>query len=122
MYRRNRYNYEFRLQCVEAALRGNQSVSAVAKEMGVDRANLRLWLGFYEKYGKSGLKPRAKQHYDAGFERRVLATIDKELLSLRSACVQFNIPSESVIISWQKAYGLKGQSGLIAQRKGDLQR
>jgi len=118
MYTRNKYNYEFRLQCVEAVLKGKRSVKEVAREKEFEDSNLRLWVGFYERYGKAGLKPRAKQHYDAAFKRQVLETIDKELLSLRSACVRFNIPSESVIISWRKAYELKGQSGLIPQRKG----
>ena len=118
MYKRNKYSYKFRLQCVEAVLKCNQPVSSYAREKGIDRANLRLWLGFYEKYGKAGLKPRNKQQYDAGFKRQVLEKIDKELLSLRSACVRFNIPSNSVTISWQKAYASKGQSGLIAKPKG----
>lgn len=118
MYKRNKYNYEFRLRCVEAVLQKGHSVSEVAKKKGIDRANLRLWVGFYERYGKAGLKPRGKRHYDAVFKRQVLETISRELLSLRSACVRFNIPSESVIISWQKAYELKGQSGLIPQPKG----
>lgn len=118
MYKRNKYNYEFRLQCVKSVLQKRQSVSEVANEKGIDRANLRLWLGFYEKYGKSGLKPRGKQQYDAAFKQKVLVTIDKELLSLREACFRFNIPSESVIINWRKAYELKGQSGLIPQPKG----
>jgi transposase len=45
-------------------------------------------------------------------------TIDKENLSLSSACVRFNISSESVIISWRKSYELNGQAGLIAKSKG----
>lgn len=118
MYKRNKYDYEFRLRCVEAVLKGKRSVKEVAREKGFEESNLRLWVGFYERYGKAGLKRRGKQHYDAAFKRQVLQTIDKEFLSLRSACVRFNIPSESVIISWRKAYELKGQSGLIAQRKG----
>lgn len=118
MYKRNKYDYEFRLLCVEAVIKGKGSVKSVAKAKGIEHSNLRLWLSFYEKYGKSGLKPRCKQHYDAVFKRQVLETIDKELLSLRSACVRFNIPSESVIISWQKAYASKGQLGLIPQPKG----
>lgn len=118
MYTRNKYNYEFRLQCVEAVLKGKRPTKEVAREKGFDESNLRLWVGFYERYGKSGLKPRGKQHYDAVFKRQVLETIDKEFLSLRSACVRFNIPSESVIISWRRACELKGQSGLIPQRKG----
>jgi transposase len=118
MYTRNKYNYEFRLQCVAAVLKDKRSVKQVAKEKGFDESNLRLWLGFYEKYGKAGLRPSGKRRYDAAFKRQVLETIDRELLSLRSACVQFNIPSESVIISWRRAYELKGQPGLMAQQKG----
>lgn len=49
MYKRNKYNYEFRLRCVKAVLQKGQSVSEVANEKGIDRANLRLWLGFYAK-------------------------------------------------------------------------
>lgn len=118
MYKRNKYDYKFRLRCVEAVLKGKQSVSAIAKGKGVDSANLRLWLGFYERYGKTGLKPRRKQDYDTSFKQRVLATINKELISLREACFLFNIPSESVIISWRKAYEQDGELGLIAKPKG----
>lgn len=118
MSKRNKYNYGFRLQCVELVLKGKHSIREVAKQKGFEESNLRLWLGFYERYGKAGLKSSGKQHYDPVFKREVLETIDKEHLSLRSACVRFNIPSESVIISWQKAYELKGYSGLIPQRKG----
>jgi transposase len=118
MYKRNKYNYEFRLRCVESVLKGKRSTREVAREKGFEESNLRLWVGFYARYGKAGLKSRGKQHYDAAFKEQVLETIDKELLSLRAACVRFNIPSESIIISWRKAYELKGQSGLIAQRKG----
>ena len=118
MFKRNKYNYGFRLQCVELVLKDQRFVREVATEKGFEPSNPKLWLGFYEKYGKAGLKPRCKQFYDPGFKRQVLETMDKEHLSLRSACVRFNIPSESVIISWRKAYELKGYAGLIPQRKG----
>ena len=118
MYKRTKYNYEFRLQCVEAVLKKHQSVISVAKKKGFQPSNLRLWLSFYQLYGKAGLQSNIKRYYDASFKLRVLKTIDKELLSLREASVRFKIPSESVIISWQKAYKLKGEPGLIPQPKG----
>jgi transposase len=118
MFKRNKYNYKFRLSCVEAVLKGNHSVTSLAKRKGVNITNLRLWLGFYEHYGREGLMPREKRNYTSTFKREVLLAIDKEHLSLRSACVQFNIPSESVIINWRKAYELKGQLGLLPQPKG----
>ena len=118
MFKRNKYDYAFRLQCVEAALRGKDSIKGIAKKNGFEESNLRLWIGFYEHYGKAGFKPRPNRHSDISFKLEVLTAIDKEFLSLRSACVRFNIPSESVIISWQKAYKLNGQLGLIPKIKG----
>jgi transposase len=118
MFKRKKYDYEFRLECVRAVLNGKGSVTAVAKQKGIEDSNLRLWLGFYEAYGNQGLKPRVKQHYTVCFKLMVLKAIDQELLSLRAACVRFNIPSESVIISWRNAYGSKGEPGLIAKPIG----
>lgn len=118
MYKRNKFNYQFRLRCVEAAMQGNLSVSEIAREKGFEESNLRLWMGFYEKYGKAGLRARSKQHYDAAFKLQVLQIIDKECLSLRSACVRFNIPSDSLIIKWRQRYELEGRSGLIPKPKG----
>lgn len=119
MNTRNAYNYEFRVRLVEAVLKGKRSFTEVAREHGVDKAKLRLWAGFYEKYGKAGLRRRqGKRRYDAAFKLGVLQTIEKELISLRAACVRFNITSDSVIINWQKAYELQGQAGLIVKPKG----
>ena len=118
MYRRNRYNYAFKLRCVEAVVKGNCSSRSVAREKGIEESNLRRWFGFYKKYGKAGLRPRGWRKYDAAFKLRVLQTIQKEGISLRTACVRFNIASDSVIINWQKAYQLQGPPGLISKRKG----
>ena len=118
MFKRKKYGYHFRLQCVEAVLEGKRSIKDLAREKGLQHSNLRLWVSFYEAYGKAGLKPRVKQSYDPSFKLRVLKAIDKQHLSLRSAAVQFNIPSESVIISWQKLFSEKGEMGLIARSKG----
>ena len=118
MFKRNRYDYKFRLRCVEAVAKKGQSLNAVSRENGIIAANLCLWLKFYKEYGKAGLKSRIRQAYKASFKLSVLESIDKEHLSLRSACVRFNIPSESVIISWRKAYEKSGALGLIAKPSG----
>lgn len=118
MYKRNNYDYEFRLQCVEAVLKEHRSILSVAAEKGFDPSNLRLWIMFYEQYGELGLHQRNKQSYEVSFKLKVLETINRECLSLRSACVRFNIPTESVIIRWQREYESKGLSGLLPQPKG----
>ena len=118
MYKRRKYSYEFRLQCVEAVLKDNRSVKSVAMEKGFDESNLRLWVGFYQKHGKSGLQYKGNRRYDVSYKLLVLKAIDKELLSLRAACARFNIPSEATIISWRKAYESEGEPGLICKQKG----
>jgi transposase len=118
MYKRNKYNYELRVQCVELVLKGERSVLEIARQKGVELSYLRLWVRFYEKYGKAGLMPRVKQQYTPAFKQRVLDTIVKERLSLRAACVRFNILSTSVLLRWRRAYECQGQVGLIPKRKG----
>lgn len=118
MYKRNKYKYELRLQCVELVLKEKRSVQQVALEQGVEVSFLRLWIRFYEKYGKAGLQSTDKKQYSPAFKQLVLETIDKEGLSLRATCLRFNIPSMSALQRWRKAYELKGYAGLIAQPKG----
>ena len=119
MYKRKKkYNYDFRLRCVEAVLKGKRSCRDVAREKGLNVSNLRRWLGFYEAYGIAGLKSGRNQNYSQTFKLGVIKAIANEHLSLRSAAVRFNIPSESVIISWQKMFRENGEMGLIAKPKG----
>ena len=53
---KRKYDYAFRLQCVHSVLKKGYSISEVAREKGIEQSNLRLWLGFYNEYGKNGLK------------------------------------------------------------------
>lgn len=115
---RKKYDYEFRLRCVDLVLKGQGSVKSISAENGIRHSNLRLWLSFYEAYGEAGLKARAYRQYDVSFKLTVLEAIEKEQLSLREACARFNIASESVIISWRRAYESEGKAGLISKPKG----
>jgi transposase len=118
MNKRIKYDYKFRLQCVEAVVKSNRSVSSIAEEKGIERSNLRLWIEFYRQFGKEGLKARKYQYYDISYKIKVIQTIEKELLSLQEACVRFEIPSMSTIISWQRSYKLEGIQGLNNKPKG----
>ena len=82
----------------------HRTIGSVAAANGFDKSNLRKWIGFYKKYGSTGLLPRKNRIYDVDFKLKVLGFIDKEFLSLRQTCVKFNIPSDSFIINWQKTY------------------
>ena len=118
MNKRIKYDYKFRLQCVEAVVKNNRPARVVASEKGIVFSNLRLWLGFYRQYGKDGLKGRKYQYYDVSFKLKVIQTIEKELLSLREACIRFNVPSESTIVSWKRVFEAEGILGFNNKPKG----
>ena len=118
MNKRTKYDYKFRLQCVEAIVKNNRPARVVASEKGIVFSNLRLWLGFYRQYGKDGLKGRKYQYYDVSFKLKVIQTIEKELLSLREACIRFNVPSESTIVSWKRVFEAEGILGFNNKPKG----
>ena len=118
MERKVKYNYDFKLRCVNEVLEGNHSLNSVAKENNLQASNLRKWMSFYRKLGKEGLLPRKNQTYSFDFKHLVLRTIKKKSLSLKEACIFFNIPSDSIIIRWQKNYKDKGLAGLELKTKG----
>ena len=118
MNKTNKFTYEFKLQCVEAVIKGKRSAFDVAKENVIVRGNLRLWIKRYELYGKAGLRKKVYQPYDITFKLKVLQSIERENLSLRTACARFKIPSMSTIIKWQRAYESEGVQGLTNKPKG----
>jgi transposase len=118
MERKVKYDYAFKLECVQLVLESHYSCESVSKEKGPNESNIRKWVGFYNQYGKSGLLPRKNQSYSTDFKLKVLKSIDNDYLSLSEACLKFNITSESVIIKWQKDFTTFGIQGLQPKPKG----
>ena len=118
MERKVKYDYAFKLECVELVLASHYSCESVSKEKGANKSNIRKWVGFYNQYGKTGLLPRKNQNYSTDFKLKVLQSIDDDYLSLSEACLKFNVTSESVIIKWQKDFTTFGIAGLQPKPKG----
>jgi transposase len=119
MERKVKYNYEFKLSCVEEVLKKHQSINSVSIEKGLGSTVLNSWISAYIKYGHEGLLPREKnQKYRVSFKFKVLQTIQKNSLSLNEACLRFNIPTKSTIISWRRKYIEEGLSGLELNPRG----
>ena len=117
MERKVKYDYAFKLECVNLVLEKHHSCEYVAIQKGLNESNIRKWIGFYRKYGKTGLLPRKNQTYSIDFKIRVLKTIETKKLSLRETCVEFNIPTVSVIIKWKKDFANFGIEGLKPKPK-----
>ena len=118
MERKVKYDYAFKLECVQLVLESHYSCESVSKEKGPNESNIRKWVGFYNQYGKTGLLPRKNQNYSTDFKLKVLQSIDDDYLSLSEACLKFNVTSESVIIKWQKDFTTFGIAGLQPKPKG----
>ena len=119
MERKVKYTYEFKLRCVEEVLKRHQSVIATAQENGIALTNLKWWIRRYIAFGNQGLLPSQRTtNYSVKFKLDVLQSIEKKTLSLGEACLTFNIPTRSTIISWQRKYAKEGLTGLKPKPKG----
>jgi len=64
------------------------------------------------------LFPRKNCIYSIDFKQNVLLSIENDLLSLREACLKFNIPTDSTIIKWKRDFTNFGLEGLQPKPKG----
>ena len=118
MGRKVKYSYEFKLRCVKQVLKNHQTVEDVSKQHGCHHTTLHDWIRFYEKYGKKALLPRKNKVYSIPFKLKVLKAIDKDSLPFSQACLEFNIPTKSIIMKWQRNYKKEGIIGLNIKPRG----
>lgn len=118
MERKVKYDYEFKLECVELVVHQHYSCETVSKKKGISESNIRKWVSFYREYGKSSLLTRKNQVYSVDFKLSVLKSIDKDSLSLRETRLRFNIPSDSIIVKWKKDFANFGLEALRAKPRG----
>jgi transposase len=118
MERKVKYDYAFKLECVELVLKKGYSAKHVSRIKGLNESNIGKWVMFYEHYGKSGLLPRKNRYYPIGFKQKILEVIEKESLSLRQACVRFNIANWGIIIKWKRDFANFGLDGLKPTPRG----
>jgi len=118
MERKVKYDYAFKLECVELVLKRHYSVGYVSKIKQIPRWNIRKWVSFYKSYGEIGILPRTNQSYSAEFKLKVLKIVEKESLSLMETSLRFNIPNMSIISKWKKDFANFGIVGLQTKPKG----
>ena len=118
MERKVKYDYAFKLECVELVLKKHYSENYVSKLKRTSRSNIRKWLSFYKIYGNIGLLPRKNQSYTIDFKLKVIRTIQKESLTLMATCLRFNIPDKAIIVKWKKDFANFGLEGLKPKQRG----
>jgi transposase len=118
MERKVKYDYAFKLECLELVTKQHYSCESVSNKKGIIESNIRKWVSFYRKYGKARLFPLKNCIYSIDFKQKVLLSIDNEFLSLIEACLKFNIPTDSTIIKWQRDFANFGLKGLEPKTRG----
>lgn len=118
MERKVKYDYAFKLECVELILKHHYSAGYVSKLKQTSRWNIRKWVSFYKAYGEIGLLSRKNQSYSASFKLKVLKSLEKESLSLMQAGIRFNIANISIILKWKKDFANFGLAGLKIKQLG----
>ncbi len=119
MSRKVKYDLAFKLRCVKDVLEKHRSIVEVSRRKSFHKDLLRKWLQDYEIGGSKGLEPKVSNRtYSPSFKLKVLKTIEREHLSLKSARLRFHIPSDSIIINWQKNFSTFGINGLQSKPKG----
>lgn len=118
MERKVKYDYAFKLECVELVLKKHYSDGYVSKLKQIPRWNIRKWVSFYKSYGEIGLLPRTNQVYSAEFKLKVLKIVEKESLSLMETGIRFNIPNIAIVSKWKKDFANFGIEGLQLKPKG----
>lgn len=119
MERKVKYNYEFKLRCINEVLKQHLSISHVKSKYYIQESLLKKWLSYYKKYGKESLMPRAKTtQYDGDFKLKVVLSVKDKSLSLAGACLKYNIPSVSTLMNWVNKYDTFGTSVLYEQTLG----
>ena len=118
MERKVKYDYAFKLECVELVLKKHYSDRYVSKLKQIPRWNIRKWVSFYRTYGEIGLLPRINQSYSAEFKLKVLKIVEKESLSLMETGIRFNIPNIAIVSKWKKDFANFGIEALQPKPKG----
>lgn len=118
MARKVKYDVAFKLKCVKEFKENNQSIMLISRHENISESLLRKWIGDYEFNGIVGLFPKTNQVYSIEFKLNVIEDIKRNHLSLREARKKFNIPSNSIIIKWQKDFAIFGLDGLYPKPKG----
>jgi transposase len=118
MERKVKYDYAFKIECVELVLNKHYSDGYVSKLKQIPRWNIRKWVSFYKTYGEIGLLPRINQSYSAEFKLKVLKIVEKESLSLMETGLKFNIPNIAIVSKWKKDFANFGIEGLQPKPKG----
>ena len=111
-----KYSDEFRLRAIKLVEEG-YSVLSAARMLGIKEKILRRWNANYQAGGPEQLV-RKNRSYSPEFKMSVIEYKWEHGLSLIQTIAHFKIPSDSIVMQWERQYRDEGFSGLLPKKKG----
>lgn len=115
MRKNRKHKAEFRLQIIKENQKGS-SVKSLSKKWDLSTSLIRKWIDHHSSLGTKGLLSKRYHYYTTEFKLNVVKAYQNNGLSLRDCCLQFNIPTQSTVISWARNYEQLGIDGLRVQK------
>ncbi len=115
-----KYSYEFKLEIVQAYLRGEGSIHYLAQKYGMPGdAPLKRWIREYQELGsESLLRSREKKQYSFEFKMHVVELYLTTELSYLELAIQVGMKNSTTVAQWVSAYRKSGVEALRPRPKG----
>lgn len=105
MSRKSKISFEVKIKSVQSYISGEKRACEICEELNIRRESFHRWVRKYETNGAEGLRPFS---YNKKYSKETKdSAVDYYLSSkgsLLETCRNFNISSDSVLLSWIKRY------------------
>lgn len=112
-----KYSYEEKLKAVLRVIDDGMSIEASARIIGVNKKQLRLWIGHYNVLGKEGLSIKNRT-YTGEYKIYVIEYMHNNNMSLFETAIKFSIPGDSLVAKWEQLYKEEGPQALFRDNRG----
>jgi len=108
---------EQRIQAVQRYLNGDESMSEIAKDIGVTDRVVGDWIRRYQKNGVEAFL-KSYTNYSADYKMNVLNYMNETGTSSIDTAALFNISSPGMIRNWKLKFEVGGYDALVSKKKG----
>lgn len=115
MKKNRKHSADFKLQIIKDNERGD-SIRSLSVKWSLSTSLIRKWIDHHSSNGAEGLLPKSRIYHTKEFKLKVVKAYKDKELSLRDCCLQFNLPSQSTVLSWASRYKRMGLDGLREQK------
>ncbi len=115
--KRKKHDYADRLKYMRL-LESGRSFRSIHKEYGIDKAQLKVLWGKYQKFGPLGLKKSSNIKADFALKKKILLDIEENHLTLHAASLKYGASPQGIRF-WLKMYRESGWAALeTIKRRG----